>query len=52
VVPGVTSESEVFLGGASGIGSEITVTFGGANLISDGVAMSDGEFISNSLNLG
>lgn len=50
IVPGVTTESDVSIGGVTGIGNEISVQFCG-NLLSDGAAISDGHYKSNALKL-
>jgi len=51
VIPSVTSEARVFIGGVSMLGSEITVEFDGIPLISDGFAISDGTYNSNGYRL-
>lgn len=51
VVPGVTSGSEMFTASAPMTGYEITVEYGGGNLLSDGAAISNGAFKSNSFNI-
>lgn len=50
VVPGSTTVNNLFVGGAILMGNEITVGFAG-NLLSDGTAISDGHYKSNSLKL-
>jgi phage tail P2-like protein len=47
VAESITSEARAFVGGVVLMGSEITVKFGGPQLLSDGSAISDGTYIAN-----
>lgn len=51
IVPGATTNSEVFMAGAAGTGFEINVAFGGGNLVLDGTWLLDGTFKLNSLDI-
>jgi len=50
VIPSITSEARLYVGGVPMIGNEITLSFDGAigiPLLSDGTAISDGAHLSN-----
>jgi phage tail P2-like protein len=52
IVPGATSVAALSLGAFSMTGHEIEVEFGGFNLVSNGMAISDGYYKSNGMNFG
>lgn len=51
VIPSMSSVARAFVGGVVKMGNEITVSFGGIPLFSDGTAISDGTYTSNGYKL-
>ena len=51
VVPGASSTAELFVASVMGVGVDLVVNYGGGNLVSNGLAISDGTYKSNSFNI-
>lgn len=49
VVPGATTTNQLYCAAVSGVGLEITVQYGGGNLVADGTVLADGSERANGI---